>query len=78
LFFIGRYVRRQTQAVLQSGTPTERRLTFLAMMPSVLPKVGSMQVDTRHAYIQTTPQLQIAKLIPRASNRVNDGTLREL
>ena len=32
---------------------------FLAMLPSVVPKVGSMQVDTRHAYIQSTPQLQI-------------------
>jgi hypothetical protein len=31
---------------------------FLAMLPSVIPKVGSMQVDNRHAYIQTTPQLQ--------------------
>jgi hypothetical protein len=30
----------------------------LAMLPSVIPKVGSMQVDNRHAYIQTTPQLQ--------------------
>jgi hypothetical protein len=32
---------------------------FLAMFPSVVPKVGSMQVDTRRAYIQSTPQLQI-------------------
>jgi hypothetical protein len=32
---------------------------FLAMLPSVIPKVGSMQVDHRHAYIQNTPQLQI-------------------
>jgi hypothetical protein len=32
---------------------------FLAMLPSVVPKVGSMQVDPRHACIQTTPQLQI-------------------
>jgi hypothetical protein len=31
---------------------------FLAMLPSVIPKVGSMQVDDRHAYIQTTPRLQ--------------------
>ena len=31
---------------------------FLAMLPSVIPKVGSMQVDNRHAYIQTTPQLK--------------------
>jgi hypothetical protein len=31
---------------------------FLAMLPSVIPKVGSMQVNNRHAYIQTTPQLQ--------------------
>jgi hypothetical protein len=31
---------------------------FLAMLPSVIPKVGSMQVDIRHASIQTTPQLQ--------------------
>jgi hypothetical protein len=31
---------------------------FLAMLPSVIPKVGSMQVDNRHAYIQSTPQLQ--------------------
>ena len=28
---------------------------FLAMFPSVIPKVGSMQIDIRHAYIQTTP-----------------------
>jgi hypothetical protein len=25
------------------------------MFPSVIPKVGSMQIDIRHAYIQTTP-----------------------
>ena len=31
---------------------------FLAMLPSVVPKVGSMQVDIRHAFIQTTPRLQ--------------------
>ena len=31
---------------------------FLAMLPSVIPKVGSMQVDIRHACIQNTPQLQ--------------------
>jgi hypothetical protein len=31
---------------------------FLAMFPSVIPKVGSMQVDNRHAFIQSTPQLQ--------------------
>jgi len=31
---------------------------FLAMLPSVIPKIGSMQVDNRHAYIQTTLQLQ--------------------
>jgi hypothetical protein len=31
---------------------------FLAMLPSVVPKVGSMQVDTRHAFIETTPRLQ--------------------
>ena len=31
---------------------------FLAMLLSVIPKVGSVQVDNRHAYIQTTPQLQ--------------------
>jgi hypothetical protein len=31
---------------------------FLAMLPSVIPKVGSMQVDHRHACIQNTPQLQ--------------------
>ena len=43
---------------------------FLAMLPSVIPKVGSVQVDNRHAYIQATPQ--IAKLILRASKRVND------
>jgi hypothetical protein len=28
---------------------------FLAMLRSVIPKVGSMQVDNRHAYIQSTP-----------------------
>jgi hypothetical protein len=28
---------------------------FFAMFPSVIPKVGSMQIDIRHAYIQTTP-----------------------
>jgi hypothetical protein len=32
---------------------------FLAMLPSVIPKVGSMQVDHRHAYIQNTPQVQV-------------------
>jgi hypothetical protein len=32
---------------------------FLAMLPSVIPKVGSVQVDNRHAQIQNTPQLQI-------------------
>jgi len=32
---------------------------FLAMLPSVIPKVGSMQVESRHAYIQITRQLQI-------------------
>jgi hypothetical protein len=32
---------------------------FFAMLPSVVPNVGSMQVDTRHAYIQSTPQFQI-------------------
>jgi hypothetical protein len=32
---------------------------FLAMLPSVIPKVGSMLVDHRHACIQNTPQLQI-------------------
>ena len=31
---------------------------FLAMLPSVVPEVVSMQVDIRHAFIQTTPQLQ--------------------
>jgi hypothetical protein len=31
---------------------------FLAMLPSVIPKVGSMQVEHRHAYIQNTLQLQ--------------------
>jgi hypothetical protein len=31
---------------------------FLAMLPSVVPKVGSMQVDIRHAFIETTPRLQ--------------------
>jgi hypothetical protein len=31
---------------------------FLAMSPSVIPKVCSMQVDHRHAYIQNTPQLR--------------------
>jgi hypothetical protein len=31
---------------------------FLAMLPSVIPKVGSMQVDIRHACSQNTPQLQ--------------------
>ena len=31
---------------------------FLAMLPSVILKVGSMQVDNRHAYIQSTPQLK--------------------
>ena len=31
---------------------------FLAMLPSVIPKVGSMQVDHRDAYIQNTPQLR--------------------
>jgi hypothetical protein len=31
---------------------------FLAMLPSVIPKVGSVQVDNRHAHIQNTPQLQ--------------------
>ena len=31
---------------------------FLAMLPSVLPKVGSMQVDNRRASIQNTPWLQ--------------------
>jgi hypothetical protein len=43
---------------------------FLAMVPSVIPEVGSMQVDHRHAHIQNTPQLQI--LILRASKKVND------
>jgi hypothetical protein len=28
---------------------------FLAMLPSVMSKVGSMQVDNRHAQIQSTP-----------------------
>jgi hypothetical protein len=28
---------------------------FLAMLPSVIPKVGSVEVDNRHAYIQTIP-----------------------
>ena len=31
---------------------------FLAMLPSVIPKVGSMQVVIRHACIQNTLQLQ--------------------
>jgi hypothetical protein len=31
---------------------------FLAMLPSVIPKVGSVQVENRHAHIQRTPQLQ--------------------
>ena len=43
---------------------------FLAMLPSIIPKVVSMQADHRHACIQSTP---ILKLIPRASKRVNDG-----
>jgi hypothetical protein len=30
----------------------------LAMLPSVISKVDSMQVDNRHAYIQGTPQLK--------------------
>jgi hypothetical protein len=33
-------------------------LAFLAMFPSVIPKVGSMQVDIQRAYIQNTPQSQ--------------------
>ena len=28
---------------------------FLAMLPSVIPKVGSMQVDNRRAWIKNTP-----------------------
>jgi hypothetical protein len=28
---------------------------FLAMLPSIIPKVVSMQVDHRHACIQSTP-----------------------
>lgn len=28
---------------------------FLAMLPSVIPLVGSMQVDNRHTHIKTTP-----------------------
>jgi hypothetical protein len=28
------------------------------MFPSVIPKVGSMQVDIQRAYIQNTPQSQ--------------------
>jgi hypothetical protein len=27
----------------------------LAMLPSIIPKVGSMQADHRHACIQSTP-----------------------
>ncbi len=32
---------------------------FLAMLPSVIPKVGSMQVDNRHAYIQSRRDLRL-------------------
>src|ERR1700730_9615613 len=45
-------------------------LAFLAMLPSVIPKVDSMQAAYRRAWI--SDYTIIAKLIPRASNRVND------
>src|ERR1700682_5868385 len=42
---------------------------FFAMFPSVIPKVGSMQ--NRHSICIHSDYTIIAKLIPRASNRVN-------